>query len=140
MLQKSCAVNTLRFLKHVWPFYNIMHERDKPYIYKKFQIIIWRSLIIQINTNGNLLSLSQQNFKTLSGQNCVHHFSAIKPRDILVIRGYGTSILSLKLSTSGDKTKNVHYRQVKKIYCYNYYGNSISHEYIYFLGYDQLSG
>ena len=24
---KSCGVNTTRFLKYVWPFYNIMHER-----------------------------------------------------------------------------------------------------------------
>ena len=24
---KSCGVNTARFLKYVWPFYNIMHER-----------------------------------------------------------------------------------------------------------------
>ena len=26
-LQKSCGVNTARFLKYVCPFYNIMHER-----------------------------------------------------------------------------------------------------------------
>ena len=26
-LLKSCGVNTARFLKYVWPFYNIMHER-----------------------------------------------------------------------------------------------------------------
>ena len=26
---KSCGVNTARFLKYVWPFYNIMHERVK---------------------------------------------------------------------------------------------------------------
>ena len=26
MLLKSCGVNTARFLKYVWPFYN-MHER-----------------------------------------------------------------------------------------------------------------
>ena len=24
---KICGVNTTRFLKYVWPFYNIMHER-----------------------------------------------------------------------------------------------------------------
>ena len=27
ILQKSCGVDTARFLKYVWPFYNIMHER-----------------------------------------------------------------------------------------------------------------
>ena len=27
ILQKSCGVNTARFLKYVWPFFNIMHER-----------------------------------------------------------------------------------------------------------------
>ena len=26
---KSCGVNTARFLKYVWPFYNMMHERVK---------------------------------------------------------------------------------------------------------------
>ena len=26
---KSCGVNTARFLKYVWPFYNIMNERVK---------------------------------------------------------------------------------------------------------------
>ena len=29
ILQKSCGVNTTRFLKYVWPFYNIMHQRVK---------------------------------------------------------------------------------------------------------------
>ena len=29
ILQKSCGVNTARFLKYVWPIYNIMHERVK---------------------------------------------------------------------------------------------------------------
>ena len=24
---KSCGVNTARFLKYIWSFYNIMHER-----------------------------------------------------------------------------------------------------------------
>ena len=27
ILQKSCSVHAARFLKYVWPFYNIMHER-----------------------------------------------------------------------------------------------------------------
>ena len=27
ILLKFCGVNTARFLKCVWPFYNIMHER-----------------------------------------------------------------------------------------------------------------
>ena len=27
MLSKSCGVNSARFLKYVWPFCNIMHER-----------------------------------------------------------------------------------------------------------------
>ena len=29
ILLKYCGVNTARFLKYVWPFYNIMHERVK---------------------------------------------------------------------------------------------------------------
>ena len=29
ILQKSCGANNARFLKYVWPFYNIMHERVK---------------------------------------------------------------------------------------------------------------
>ena len=29
VLYKSCGVNTARFLKYVWPFYNAMHERVK---------------------------------------------------------------------------------------------------------------
>ena len=31
IILKSCGVNTARFLKYVWPFYNIMHERVKKY-------------------------------------------------------------------------------------------------------------
>ena len=27
ILLKSCSVHTARFVKYVWPFYNIMHER-----------------------------------------------------------------------------------------------------------------
>ena len=26
---KSCGVHTVKFLKYVWPFFNIMHERIK---------------------------------------------------------------------------------------------------------------
>ena len=29
ILQKSCSVHTARFLKYVWPFYNIMHDTVK---------------------------------------------------------------------------------------------------------------
>ena len=29
ILWKSCGVNTAGFLKYIWPFYNIMHERVK---------------------------------------------------------------------------------------------------------------
>ena len=29
ILLKSCGVHTPRFLKYVWPFYNIMHESVK---------------------------------------------------------------------------------------------------------------
>ena len=29
IFKKSCGVNTARFLKYVWPFYNIMHEKVK---------------------------------------------------------------------------------------------------------------
>ena len=31
IIEKSCSVNTAKFLKYVWPFYNIMHERVKNY-------------------------------------------------------------------------------------------------------------
>ena len=33
---KSCGVHTARFLKCVWAFYNIMHERVKPAFGKYF--------------------------------------------------------------------------------------------------------
>ena len=29
ILLKSCGVHTAKFLKYVWPFYNIIHERVK---------------------------------------------------------------------------------------------------------------
>ena len=29
ILLKSCGVNSARFLKYIWPFYNTMHERVK---------------------------------------------------------------------------------------------------------------
>ena len=29
ILWKPCGIHTARFLKHVWPFYNIIHERVK---------------------------------------------------------------------------------------------------------------
>ena len=29
LLLKSCSLNTARFLKYVWTFYSIMHERVK---------------------------------------------------------------------------------------------------------------
>ena len=29
IILKSCGVHTAEFLKHVWPFYNIIHERVK---------------------------------------------------------------------------------------------------------------
>ena len=35
ILQKSCGVNTARFLKYVWSFYNIMHERVKGLLRKE---------------------------------------------------------------------------------------------------------
>ena len=31
IFQKSCGVNTARFLKYVWPFYNILHKRVKSF-------------------------------------------------------------------------------------------------------------
>ena len=30
-LQKSCGVNSAKFLKYIWPFSNIMHEKVKNY-------------------------------------------------------------------------------------------------------------
>ena len=68
----------------------------------------------------------------------LHHFSAINPRKVHLIKGYCIAILSLKLSTSDGKTNTL--PSIGKIYYHNYYGNSVSHEHIYFLGYDQLSG
>ena len=35
---KSCCVNTTRFSKYVWPFYNIMHERVKSYASNKIEV------------------------------------------------------------------------------------------------------
>ena len=38
ILLKSCGVNTAKFFKYVWPFYNIMHERVKV----KLDAEMWR--------------------------------------------------------------------------------------------------
>ena len=35
---KSCGVNTARFLKYVWPFYNIIHERVKEQSHSEHKI------------------------------------------------------------------------------------------------------
>ena len=35
---KSCGVNTARFLKYVWPFYNIIHERVKEQSHSEYKI------------------------------------------------------------------------------------------------------
>ena len=42
ILLQSCGVNSTRFLKYVWPFYNIMHERVKEILW----IIVgeWREI------------------------------------------------------------------------------------------------
>ena len=37
---KSKQVYTARFLKHVWPFYNIMHERVKALIHLLFIVLV----------------------------------------------------------------------------------------------------
>ena len=45
ILLKSCGVHTARFLKYVWPFYNIMYERVKV-------MKLW-SYVVSFLTNGN---------------------------------------------------------------------------------------
>ena len=47
ILQKSFGVNTARFLKYVWPFYNIIHERVKAQIE-------WEEIISIAGDNVNL--------------------------------------------------------------------------------------
>ena len=39
ILSKSCGVNTARFLKYVWPFYNIMPERVKVRFFDKLLVL-----------------------------------------------------------------------------------------------------
>ena len=41
LLLKSCGVNTARFLKYIWPFFNIMHgkittEKNKDEFFQLF--------------------------------------------------------------------------------------------------------
>ena len=44
ILLKSCGVNTARFLKYVWPFYNIMHQRVKFHISFLFSLKRFRTV------------------------------------------------------------------------------------------------
>ena len=52
---KSCGVNTARFLKYVWPFYNIMHERVKYLILNYLKILS----LYALNRTSRLLSPEQ---------------------------------------------------------------------------------
>ena len=45
ILQKSCGVNTARFLKYVRPFYNIMHERVNGLYYHRREIMKFKAAI-----------------------------------------------------------------------------------------------
>ena len=50
---KSCGVHTARFLKYVWPFYNIMHERVKKWeSWFSQPAFTWSKLTIEILEQG----------------------------------------------------------------------------------------
>ena len=67
---KSCGLNTARFLKHVWPFFNIMKERVKSTIKLNISLMNLRShinfnLIPQRSLHERFLSSSHD--KILKG-------------------------------------------------------------------------
>ena len=56
VFQKSCGVETARFLKYVWPFCNTMHERVKTFhVERKFQDIITQTSKHEYNKNDKML-------------------------------------------------------------------------------------
>ena len=58
ILEKSCGVNTARFLRYVWLFYNIMHERVKTYIMKTSLILRGHPLSTYIKFSEKLTFLT----------------------------------------------------------------------------------
>ena len=62
ILQKSCGVNTARYLKYVWPFYNIMHERVKT----TFLLVFFNFIPMEV-TQDNWKST---NIRHYSGKQC----------------------------------------------------------------------
>ena len=47
------GVHTERFLKYIWPFYNIMHERVKCKTMSEISILIFRLALKQLQTTSH---------------------------------------------------------------------------------------
>ena len=62
ILYKSCGVTTARFLKYVWPFNNIMHERVK----RKLNNVslIQKCKVIQLIKKGMINKAASEKFRT----------------------------------------------------------------------------
>ena len=64
ILLKSCNVHTARFLKHVWPFYNIMLERVKEthhYISSTAITFIVCTIVSDCENKKDILTHQRQN-------------------------------------------------------------------------------
>ena len=65
ILQKSCGVHARRFLKYVWPFYNIMHERVKHYRNLKLRTTSFELKNVTFETNPRDKTPSQDDYMWL---------------------------------------------------------------------------
>ena len=58
ILQKSCGAHTARFLKYVWPFYIIMHEKVYCYLFSKKIQMFCRVLDASLTTVRKKITIS----------------------------------------------------------------------------------
>ena len=61
IILKSCGVTTARFLKYVWPFYNIMHET--------VNLSQYRGSVVIFNNRSFFVQLKFSYFTYLSDNN-----------------------------------------------------------------------
>ena len=75
ILLKACGAHTTRFLKYVWPFFNIINERVKPKDIKKSNIInsvflesvCSKQYIDAKNVTRNIFKVKNKDTRTTSG-------------------------------------------------------------------------
>ena len=94
ILWKSCAVNTARFLKYVWPFFNIKRERVKVLTFKPLSAnpTKWS------NTLGNSRQIVSVRLTILWGWRLVNIISTNETRMITKKKKPSTDKLFRKLS------------------------------------------